>query len=120
MTNRTDFEAEASALDDEEHLVEPGRALRLTPRPDDGQPKSTLAVRIAGADIDRLRCAAERTGEATTQMARRFILEGLARAEPTKASPELVAVVAKVLERSTGEIAGIVAGGLADRLADTA
>ena len=120
MTNRDDCEAEATALDEEEHLLDPAKAFRLTPRPDDGQPKSTLAVRIAAADIDRLRALADRTGEGATQLGRRFILEGLQRAEAAGASPELVAMVADALDQSRGAIADAVAGRLVGRLAETA
>ncbi len=123
MTSRDDYEAEATALDEEEHLLDPAKAFRFTQRPDDGQPKSTMAVRIAGVDIDRLRALADRTGEGTTQLGRRFILEGLQRAEAAEAaeaSPELVAMVAKALDQSRGAIADAVARSLVGRLAETA
>ncbi|MDQ6782549.1 MAG: hypothetical protein M3063_03695 [Actinomycetota bacterium] len=39
-------------------------------RRDDAEPKSTFAVRIVAADIDRLRAAAERSEEGVTMLSR--------------------------------------------------
>ena len=104
-----DYDTTADAIDAAEHLPDSAHARRLNPAPTN-EPKSALAVRLAGGDIDRLRAFAERTGEGPTQLARRFILEGLTRADSpdSTASPELVAAFARALERHSAELAALV------------
>ncbi len=108
-----DYDTTSDAIDAAEHLPDPAQARRLNPAPTN-EPKSALAVRLAGGDIDRLRAFAERTGEGPTQLARRFILEGLTRADSpdSTASPELVAAFARALERHSAELAALVVADL--------
>lgn len=71
MTNY-DYEADATAEDEREHL---GGGTRLDTHVT--SVKSTLAVRLDGADIDRLRQRAGAEGVGLTQLARQWILERL-------------------------------------------
>jgi hypothetical protein len=68
--------SEAEAEDRREHVLDPARVITFDP-PESG-PKSTLAVRLNGADIDRLRHAAEHAGVGVTQLARLWLTERLA------------------------------------------
>lgn len=104
-----DYEADATAEDEREHLLDPAKALRVTVRRDDPEPKSTLAVRIAAADIDRLRAAGERSGEGVTIIARRFILEGLHRADVAGVDPEVTAKLSRAIDESRQVIADALA-----------
>ncbi len=108
-----DYDTTADAIDAAEHLPDPAHARRHNPAPTN-EPKSALAVRLAGSDIDRLRTFAERTGEGPTQLARRLILEGLTRADNSysTAHPELVAAFARALERHSAELAALVVSDL--------
>ncbi len=74
-----DYEADA-AYEDRERTPDFSKRLDVTPLATDG-PKSTLAVRIHGRDIERLRVLAERAGEGVTQMCRRWLLERAAAEE---------------------------------------
>ncbi|MHB1534877.1 MAG: hypothetical protein ACYC1D_09785 [Acidimicrobiales bacterium] len=108
-TTPDDYETDATAEDEREHLLDPTKTLRVSARGDDNEPKSILAVRIAGADIDRLRAAAERSGEGVTVLARRFILEGLHQTDVTGADPELIATISQAIDESRHVIADALA-----------
>ena len=67
--NDADFEAHR------EHTFDPSRRIAVD-RPIGG-PKSTLAVRLDGADIERLRDTAQKAGIGITQLVRTWVLERL-------------------------------------------
>jgi len=70
-----DYEADATAVDKQDHIFDPAKEVRFAPSP--GPAKSALAVRLCGADIDRLRRRAEHEGLGVTQLVRAWVLERL-------------------------------------------
>lgn len=72
-----DYAADAAAEDDAEHIFDLENEIQMTPRA-----MSTLAVRLDGADIDRLRVVAAEQGVGVTQLARRWITDRLDDKEP--------------------------------------
>ena len=80
MVERWTYEEEAKWFDEAD--LRTGRRTEVGP-PDTSRPLSALAVPISGADIDRLVVAAEQRGIGPTDLARQFILDGLATQDET-------------------------------------
>lgn len=73
MTSKVDKAARAAAEADE---VEFGQGRRVKVRTS-GEPMSSLAVRLSGADIERLRTRADAESVGVTQLVRTWILARL-------------------------------------------
>jgi len=72
---KTDYETDATKEANREHVFDRSRVIEVE-RPAGG-PKSTLAIRFDGTDIERLRGIAEATGIGITQLVRSWVLERL-------------------------------------------
>lgn len=88
----TDYTTDAAAEAEAEHIFDPADEIQMTPR---RGPMSTLAVRLDGADIDRLRVAAAEQGIGVTRLVRQWLTERLDDKEPM----ETVVITAAELRR---------------------
>ena len=86
---KENYEAEAQAADEREYLVS-----EMTPVDVElgSGPKSAIAIRLSGADVERLKARADTEGIGFTQLARQWILERLA--EPSTVPAEAEAALA--------------------------
>ncbi|MGH9064514.1 MAG: hypothetical protein ACRD0L_11180 [Acidimicrobiales bacterium] len=93
------YEADATAADAEEYLGT-GTPLKVRVGP---APLSALAVRMSGADIDRLRARANAEGIGLTQLARAWILERLDEDEADQVPAEVEAALGTLRRYATGQ-----------------
>jgi len=86
---KRNYEAEAQAADEREYL-----ASEMTPADVElgSGPKSAIAMRLSGADVQRLKARAAMEGIGFTQLARQWILERLD--EPSTVPAEAEAALA--------------------------
>jgi predicted DNA binding CopG/RHH family protein len=85
-----EYEPEAREADEREYLVssmEPTTDVELGPGP-----KAAIAIRLSGADVERLKARADSEGIGFTQLARQWILERLD--EPSTVPAEAEAALA--------------------------
>ena len=75
---KKNYETEAQAADEREYL-----ASEMTPADVElgSGPKSAIAIRLSGADVERLKARADTEGIGFTQLARQWILGTARRAE---------------------------------------
>jgi hypothetical protein len=88
-----DYEADATAEDDRDHIFDPAKAVKVDVAK---TPKSVLAVRFEGGDIDRLREMAERAGLGVTQLVREWTLDALALTEKEDLPPSALAIAQRM------------------------
>lgn len=86
---KKNYETEAQAADEREYL-----ASEMTPADVElgSGPKSAIAIRLSGADVERLKARADTEGIGFTQLARQWILERLD--EPSTVPAEAEAALA--------------------------
>ena len=86
---KRNYEAEAQAADDREYLASEMTLADVDLGPG---PKSAIAIRLRGADVERLKARADTEGIGFTQLARQWILERLD--EPSTVPAEAEAALA--------------------------
>ena len=69
-----DYQAEATAADEREYLASAMAPAEVDLGPG---PKSAIAIRLSGTDVERLKARADEEGVGFTQLARQWILERL-------------------------------------------
>jgi hypothetical protein len=100
-TANYDYEADATAEDDAEHIFDPADEIEMLPSRNG--PKSTLAVRLDGAAIDQLRMIAAKQGVGVTQLVRQWITQRLSSEAPGPVTP------AVALDRAIAELVQVAA-----------